>query len=517
MLKPNTGVRSGISDLHTPGYTKQTRMPPKKPTKEDQQDRDASELQDEIASLQEALQAARITADQATSDRARAVEDAESAEVLVAEERRRAQAAAAAAARAGEECQALKVAAESANQDRARAIEDVGSAEALVAEERHRAQAAAAAATRAEEECQALKVLAEAAKQEAAANQSVQMQRNVEDVVAQWEQQHPHWQPGPATANPVRVPKSTSQPAASVGETGRMPSTMDEQRSSAGDAGTFAYRPSYGGRSRNSPDVPLPRQSLFDGKGSWEAFIRPFDSLARSCGWSEDERLFRLSNSLRGDAAEYAFCQLTPDVLGSYGNLVLALEVRFQERRAVASYLAQLEGRRQQQDEKLSEYIADLRKLVIKGYPTANESTRETIVMHHFLKGLPDRQAAVSVGMTNPTTVEDARTALDTYQSLKDEVSKPPRVRAVQGGEEFVTTTQLHKFGEELKSSVTESMDTKLDEIKSLLKSRPQGQGKRDMTKVECYKCHEHGHYARDCKPKQEGGSATTDEKPENC
>ena len=58
--------------------------------------------------------------------------------------------------------------------------------------------------------------------------------------------------------------------------------------------------------------------------------------------------------------------------------------------------------------EKLSEYIADLRKLVIKGYPTANESTRETIMLHHFLKGLPDCQAAMSVGRTNPRTVEEA-------------------------------------------------------------------------------------------------------------
>ena len=83
----------------------------------------------------------------------------------------------------------------------------------------------------------------------------------------------------------------------------------------------------------------------------------------------------------------------------------------------MVSYLAQLEGRRQQPQEKLSEYVADLRKLVIKGYPTANESTKETIVLHHFLKGLPDRQAAISVGMTNPTTVEEARTALDTLRA----------------------------------------------------------------------------------------------------
>ena len=87
---------------------------------------------------------------------------------------------------------------------------------------------------------------------------------------------------------------------------------------------------------------------------SWEAFIRPFESLALACGWDNGEKLFRLTNTLRGDAVEYAFCQLAPDIVSSYRKLVLALEARFQERRAIASYLAQLESRRQQPGEKLS-------------------------------------------------------------------------------------------------------------------------------------------------------------------
>ena len=40
--------------------------------------------------------------------------------------------------------------------------------------------------------------------------------------------------------------------------------------------------------------IPLPRQMVFDGKGSWEGFICPFKSVAENCGWDEDEKLFRL-------------------------------------------------------------------------------------------------------------------------------------------------------------------------------------------------------------------------------
>ena len=141
---------------------------------------------------------------------------------------------------------------------------------------------------------------------------------------------------------------------------------------------------------------------------------------------------------------------------------------------------------------------------MVMGYPTANESTSETIILHHFLKGLPDRQATVSVGMTNPTNFEEARTALDTYQGLRDEVNKLSRVGAVHGGEEFVTTTQLHKFGEELKSSLTESVDNKFDEVKSLLKPRQREKSRSNMSRVECYECREYGHFARDCQMARE-------------
>ena len=41
-------------------------------------------------------------------------------------------------------------------------------------------------------------------------------------------------------------------------------------------------------------DVPMPRQNLFDGKESWDGFIQPFRSLARTCGWDDNEKLFRL-------------------------------------------------------------------------------------------------------------------------------------------------------------------------------------------------------------------------------
>lgn len=94
------------------------------------------------------------------------------------------------------------------------------------------------------------------------------------------------------------------------------------------------------------PSIPLPRQMTYDGVSSWQSFILPFKSLASACQWTEEEKRFRLCNSLRGEAAEYAFAQLTPEAVSSFELLEQALHSRFAEKCTTASYLAQLEARK---------------------------------------------------------------------------------------------------------------------------------------------------------------------------
>ena len=187
------------------------------------------------------------------------------------------------------------------------------------------------------------------------------------------------------------------------------------------------------GRMHPNYEVPMPRQALFDGKTSWGSFFQPFEALAVACKWDQNEKLFRLTSCLRGEAAEYAFGQLPQDTLGNFAQLERTLEARYKEKRTSSSYVAELENRRMQVKEKLADYVADIKRLVIKCYPTADAQTREKINVRHFLKGLPDQQMAVAVGMREPATIDEARQILEMYNSLKDEV-KGTRVRIVQPG-----------------------------------------------------------------------------------
>ena len=81
--------------------------------------------------------------------------------------------------------------------------------------------------------------------------------------------------------------------------------------------------------------------------------------------------------------------------------------------------------------------------------------TRGKINVRHFLKELPDQQMAVSVGMREPASIDEARQILEMYNSLKDAV-KGTCVRIVQPREEvpsdsqFVTEKRFREFENEI-------------------------------------------------------------------
>lgn len=261
--------------------------------------------------------------------------------------------------------------------------------------------------------------------------------------------------------------------------------------------------------------VPPPKQVLFDGRNSWESFIKPFESMALSCGWTDHEKHFRLECSLRGQSADYAFNHISPEVRGNYVMLKNALEQRYAEKRTSACYLAELESRKLGLRENLAKYVADIKRLVIKGYPTADEITRGTVGLRHFLKGLPDPQMSVAVGMSNSRDIDEARLALETYKSLCNEVGgEVPRVHNVMEDDSnnAVTEERLQAFGRQ----INQKIDSKFGRIKKLILKNSCEQGrslpeKRESDRngenknsskyanVQCYTCYEYGHYSRKC------------------
>ena len=76
---------------------------------------------------------------------------------------------------------------------------------------------------------------------------------------------------------------------------------------------------------------------------------------------------------------------------------------------------------------------------------------------------------AIAVGIEDPQTLDEGRIVLDTYDSLRDETPRPPRVQAVQSPTPedkngFVTEARLQEFEKELKFGINNQF-AKLNEL----------------------------------------------------
>ena len=271
--------------------------------------------------------------------------------------------------------------------------------------------------------------------------------------------------------------------------------------------------------------VPMPRQMEFDGTSiSFEAFMNSFHATAQMAGWTEDLKLYRLKSSLRGEAMEYFSQQLGTGEGASFDAVVQVLRSRFEEKKAAATYLAQLNARQLQPKESITQYVADLKKLASRAYPTAGSDVRDAIVLQRFLAGLQDPQASLQVGMLQPKSLEEAQTAYETYVSLKGSVPRPPKAHAVQpepAAGPAPWQADLDRLGTKVEASLTKmqgTIDTALSQSSRQGQDSPQretrprespvgSQGggtsapgrRRAPRDVRCYECQEWGHYARGC------------------
>ena len=117
-----------------------------------------------------------------------------------------------------------------------------------------------------------------------------------------------------------------------------------------------------------------------------------------------------------------------------------------------------------QAHEDVSSFIASIRELVFEGYPTADQATRETIELRHFLKGLPNPEMVLAVGMCDPKTIDEAQICVNTYTSLQDDAVRPPQVKAVQvypceTNDSYVTRSHMKKMMANLGKQLMKSIE----------------------------------------------------------
>jgi len=155
--------------------------------------------------------------------------------------------------------------------------------------------------------------------------------------------------------------------------------------------------------------------------------------------------------------------------------------------------------------ETLVKYVAKLKGLIVKSFPSADNYTRETIGVRYFLKGLNDSQAAVYIGMQDPKSLNEARNLLENYNSIRNEVRGPNVLSvALSPTEANVTEARLQEFIKDLKSDIGKKIDIlaqKIDGKKQPKEGTREARNRKKLDKkdVKCYACQQKGHYAKEC------------------
>ncbi|KAJ8979620.1 hypothetical protein NQ317_005297 [Molorchus minor] len=179
---------------------------------------------------------------------------------------------------------------------------------------------------------------------------------------------------------------------------------------------------------RHSSKIKPP---TYDGKTSWQTYMKQFEAAANVNNWSESEKATALVVSLRGDALEI-LQTLNEDQHKNYEDLVLQLEMRFGDKHLQQVYQAQLKGRNQRINENLQQYEADIARLVYLAYPTAPRDFIEQLAVQVFIDGIRDCETQQALRLARCKKLNEVLAYALEFEAAKQASRGHTRIRQIR-------------------------------------------------------------------------------------
>ena len=342
----------------------------------------------------------------------------------------------------------------------------------------------------------------------------------------------------PKSTGLTRIPRSRSLVESSSSDSERSDQIEDQDSllSSATDRARSA-------RSQNLRNVKLP---VFSGKDSWKVWINRFEEIARRQGWTEEDKLDEMLPKLQGVAGEFVYGQMSRRERSNYANLVHELNSRFRVVETSKTYEVQFSNRDQNPGEKPEEYSAELKRLYTKAYKKRGADTRREDLLRRFLNGLLDTKARFHIEcIKSPKDIDEAVNELVNYTETRkciksrdqifdrkpkkavrmvrpspsdseDEDDEPiceEEVRAVRVYGKTNSQTQekgvkpqvaMNKSAQDMSKPVVKVNQpmAKQEPVHQVEQNKPY-QFKNQGQKGPCFRCHNMGHFARECPEKR--------------
>ena len=207
--------------------------------------------------------------------------------------------------------------------------------------------------------------------------------------------------------------------------------------------------------------------------------------------WTDDAELaLQLFPLLANEVFDFAM-SLSAAKRTSYALLKGEIIKEYDGSYLESKYADELAARMLRRDADLTALMIDLKRLAEKAYPKFSGEDRETLVMNQFIRSLP---AATRKQVLLQPKLENCSGLLETAKKIME----------VEKGTSSSTVAAVVNPMDEMKAAI-ELLTEKVQSLSqgasvARVSQSQETQRFRGPFRGECYKCHEKGHMARDCR-----------------
>lgn len=239
----------------------------------------------------------------------------------------------------------------------------------------------------------------------------------------------------------------------------------------------------------------------FNGKTDWKDYLGHFNAVAEWNGWTYSELGLQLAISLTDDARE-VLGSLTGPEQHDFDTLKDALTRRFSPEGRESQYSLQLMSLTCRPDESVTSYGQTVRRLANRAYP--GQTVDEQILVDLYIKGLPNKDMKRHVYLAKPVTLAQAVNYAVTFEAFDSPLAESNKIHKPKASVNAIKANQTPETPDVSKlTNVFEKMTDSVSKLtenveKLMLRNKSKGCA-HSKDNIECYKCHDKGHYAKEC------------------